>query len=163
MCGGINLSQCVSYKVPENASKAAKLKPSLMYNTGRVISYTVIGGIVGGLGSVISFSGTAKGIVAILAGVFMLIMGLNMTGLFPWLRKIVPHMPKRFANKARMCYRRIRLVVIFTGGKPVQSVVNAWTRALLKRYSCAAGKRAWKASWKKCCVIGRIMLLQEGG
>ncbi|SHH54197.1 copper ion binding protein [Sporobacter termitidis DSM 10068] len=101
MCGGINLTQCVSYQLPENASKAAKMKPSLMYNTGRVISYTVIGGIVGGLGSVISFSGTAKGIVAILAGVFMLIMGLNMLNIFPWLRKFVPHMPKRFANKFR--------------------------------------------------------------
>jgi sulfite exporter TauE/SafE/copper chaperone CopZ len=99
MCGGINLTQCVSYKMPENATKLTKLKPSLMYNTGRVISYTVVGGIVGGLGSVVSFSGTAKGIVAILAGVFMLIMGLNMLNIFPWLRKFVPHMPKRFANK----------------------------------------------------------------
>ena len=101
MCGGINLSQCVSYKLPENASKAAKMKPSLLYNTGRVISYTVVGGIVGGLGSVVSFSGTAKGVVAILAGIFMLIMGLNMLNIFPWLRKFVPRVPKRFANKVR--------------------------------------------------------------
>ncbi|UOO38708.1 sulfite exporter TauE/SafE family protein [Oscillospiraceae bacterium CM] len=101
MCGGINLSQCVSYKEPETDSKASKLKPSLLYNTGRVISYTVIGGIVGGIGSIISFSNTAKGIVAILAGLFMLIMGLNMTGLFPGLRKFVPHMPKRLANKVQ--------------------------------------------------------------
>lgn len=101
MCGGINLSQCMAYNMPKNTSKAAKLKPSFLYNAGRVVSYTVIGGIVGGLGSVISFSGTAKGLVAILAGVFMLVMGLNMTGLFPWLRKIVPHLPKRLAGKAR--------------------------------------------------------------
>lgn len=52
-----------------DTNKLAKLKPSLMYNSGRVISYTIIGGIVGALGSVVSFSGTAKGIVAILSGV----------------------------------------------------------------------------------------------
>jgi sulfite exporter TauE/SafE/copper chaperone CopZ len=100
MCGGINLSQCVPYKFSDkDNSKVAKLKPSLMYNAGRVISYTIVGGIVGALGSVVSFSGTAKGIVAIIAGVFMVIMGLNMLNIFPWLRKFTPHMPKVFGNK----------------------------------------------------------------
>ncbi|MCR4435757.1 MAG: sulfite exporter TauE/SafE family protein [Clostridiales bacterium] len=100
MCGGINLSQCVSYRYgEEDTTKMAKLKPSLMYNAGRVISYTIIGGIAGALGSVISFSGAAKGIVAILSGVFMVIMGLNMLNIFPWLRKLNPRMPKIFGNK----------------------------------------------------------------
>ncbi len=100
MCGGINLSQCVSYKFGDGEpSRIAKLKPSLLYNAGRVISYTVVGGIVGALGSVISFSGTAKGIVAILSGIFMVIMGLNMMNIFPWLRKFNPRMPKIFGNK----------------------------------------------------------------
>ena len=44
MCGGINLSQCVSYKFgnDENA-RFSKLRPSILYNGGRVISYTIIG------------------------------------------------------------------------------------------------------------------------
>mgnify|MGYP000273899951 CR=1 FL=1 len=100
MCGGINLSQCVSYKVDNgNSGKISKLKPSLLYNGGRVVSYTIIGGIVGALGSSISFSGAAKGIVAIISGVFMVIMGLNMLNIFPWLRKLNPRMPKIFGNK----------------------------------------------------------------
>jgi len=32
---------------------------------------------------VISFSGAAKGVVAIISGVFMVIMGLNMLNIFP--------------------------------------------------------------------------------
>lgn len=100
MCGGINLSQCVAYRSDtDDASVNNKLKPSILYNSGRVISYTVIGGIVGALGSVISFSGTARGVVVLVAGVFMIIMGLNMMNLFPWLKKIVPRMPKRFGGK----------------------------------------------------------------
>lgn len=99
MCGGINLSQCVSYKFGEgDAGKMSKLKPSLMYNAGRVVSYTAVGGIVGALGSAVSFSGTAKGIVAVLSGVFMVIMGLNMLNVFPWLRRINPRMPRIFGN-----------------------------------------------------------------
>ena len=100
MCGGINLSVCVPYKFDkEETSKLAKLKPSFMYNAGRVISYTIIGGIVGALGSVFSISNAGSAFITIFAGAFMVIMGLNMLNIFPWLRRINPHMPKIFATK----------------------------------------------------------------
>ncbi|HYE68797.1 MAG TPA: sulfite exporter TauE/SafE family protein [Anaerovoracaceae bacterium] len=100
MCGGINLSQCVPYKTPQaHKSKTSSLTPSILYNSGRVISYTVIGGLVGALGSAVSFSGTGKGIIAAVAGIFMVIMGLNMLNIFPWLRRFNPRMPKIFAEK----------------------------------------------------------------
>lgn len=101
MCGGICLSQCVPAKAGSKvfSGKLSAMQPSLLYNLGRVISYTIIGGTVGALGSVVSFSGTAKGIVQLLAGIFMVIMGLNMLNIFPWLRKFNPRMPKIFAKK----------------------------------------------------------------
>ncbi len=99
MCGGINLSQCVNRSVDVNVSKFAELKPSLLYNTGRVVSYTLIGGLAGAIGSVITFSGTAKGIVSIGAGVFMIIIGIKMLDLFPWLRKFNIGAPKFLGTK----------------------------------------------------------------
>ncbi len=96
MCGGINLSQCLIPK--SDGSTAPGWKPSLLYNGGRVISYTIIGGIVGALGSVVSFSGGARGLVAILAGGFMVIMGINMLGLVPVLRKVQIRMPEGIRN-----------------------------------------------------------------
>lgn len=101
MCGGICLSQCTSQtsKSSKQASKFSAIRPSLLYNLGRVISYTAIGGLVGAIGSVVSFSGAMKGVVQILAGIFMVIMGLNLLNLFPWLRKFNPRMPKIFARK----------------------------------------------------------------
>ena len=99
MCGGICLSQCVPAKEGTFIDKFSAMRPSLLYNLGRVASYTVIGGIIGAVGSVVSFSGTMKGIVQILAGVFMVIMGLNMLNIFPALRKLNPRMPKIFAKK----------------------------------------------------------------
>ena len=99
MCGGINLSVCVRHKASDGDSKLDRLKPSLLYSVGRVISYTIIGGIVGGIGSVVSFSGAAKGLVAILSGIFMVIMGINMLNIIPALKKFNPRMPKIFAKK----------------------------------------------------------------
>ena len=101
MCGGINISQCVPKQKTATGgqSKLANLRPSILYNAGRVISYTVIGGLVGALGSVVSFSGWAKGLVAIAAGIFMVIMGINMLNISPWLRRFNLRMPKIFARK----------------------------------------------------------------
>lgn len=100
MCGGINLSQCIqkSEKTKENGGHSP-LRPAFLYNLGRVISYTIVGFIVGALGSVITFSNTAQGGLKLVAGVFMVIMGINMLGIFPWLRRLNPRMPKIFARK----------------------------------------------------------------
>lgn len=103
MCGGINMSQCVNMTHGGSGASGgtkANVKPSLLYNLGRVTSYTIIGGIIGAVGSVISFSGWARGLVAILSGLFMVIMGLSMTGIFPWINKITPRLPRIFREKA---------------------------------------------------------------
>lgn len=95
MCGGINISQSIGAQIVQTEGKKfIRMKPSILYNLGRVISYTLIGGLAGALGSVVTFSGTAKGIVAIIAGIFMVIMGLNMLNVFPWLRKFNFRLPK---------------------------------------------------------------------
>jgi uncharacterized protein len=100
MCGGINLSQNIA-RASENGQSGglSRLMPAILYNAGRVLSYTVIGGIVGGLGAVVSFSGTARGVVSILAGIFMVLFALNMLNIFPVLKKITPHLPKAIGKK----------------------------------------------------------------
>ncbi|NLT39234.1 MAG: heavy metal transporter, partial [Clostridiales bacterium] len=100
MCGGINLSQCISQdgKCGAEGRKAA-LWPTFLYNLGRVISYTAVGFIVGALGSAVTFSNAMQGILKLIAGIFMVIMGVNMLGIFPWIRRLLPGMPKTLARK----------------------------------------------------------------
>jgi sulfite exporter TauE/SafE len=106
MCGGINLSQCLGRSgaaadaPPSGGGKFSKLltfaslRPSILYNTGRVISYTIVGGAVGAIGSAISFSGAARGAVQLAAGAFMVIVGVNMLGMFKFLRAFTPRLPR---------------------------------------------------------------------
>lgn len=104
MCGGINLSQCIGRESGENQGFAA-FRPSFLYNLGRVISYTGIGFILGCVGM---FAGSAsgagvsplfQGILKMIAGVLMVIMGINMLGIFPGLRRFTLRMPKFLAVK----------------------------------------------------------------
>jgi sulfite exporter TauE/SafE/copper chaperone CopZ len=85
MCGGINLSVCLPQGETSATGKAA-LRPSLLYNLGRVVGYTAVGALVGALGSVLTLSGSFKGIIQLLAGVFMVWMGLSMLGVLPTIR-----------------------------------------------------------------------------
>jgi len=90
MCGGIMLSQSISKEGAQ--SKLESIKPALLYNGGRVISYTILGGVIGALGSVLSLSLKMKATMQLFAGLFMIIMGLNMFGL-SWFRKIHIKLP----------------------------------------------------------------------
>ncbi|MDR2536004.1 MAG: sulfite exporter TauE/SafE family protein [Treponema sp.] len=101
MCGGINLSQTLLKNPPRDTGRdRLLLLPGIFYNTGRVVSYTVIGGIVGALGSVITVSGRMQGVVQLIAGIFMVIMGVNMLGIGgTWLRRLNLRMPQIFAKK----------------------------------------------------------------
>ncbi len=76
MCGGIALSQGLKYN-----NENQRYMSTLSYNIGRIISYTAIGGIVGGVGSILSPTGQFKGIVSLGAGIFMVIFGLKMLGI----------------------------------------------------------------------------------
>ena len=89
MCGGIMLSQSIN---KETTSKFKSIRPAILYNAGRVVAYTVIGGLVGSLGSVLALSPTVKAGLQIFAGVFMVIMGLNMAG-FSFFRKFNIKLP----------------------------------------------------------------------
>ncbi len=91
MCGGINVSQCMAFKGD------SKKSPNLMYNLGRVTSYTILGGIVGLIGSVFTLNLSMQAVLYVVVGCFMVLMGLNLYG-FNFARKFLPKMPKRFRN-----------------------------------------------------------------
>lgn len=75
MCGAINLSAAL------NKESGISWKRPLMYNFGRVVSYTVIGLAVGFAGQVIRISTVVYGIIIILAAIIMLMMALGMLGI----------------------------------------------------------------------------------
>ncbi len=76
-----------------------KFKPHIYFNAGRIASYTLLGGAIGTLGSVLTLSSSLMGIITIIASLLMMVMGLQLLGIFPWLNKIQIKMPKFIAHK----------------------------------------------------------------
>ena len=77
-----------------------RLKPLIWFNAGRIISYTLLGGAVGALGSALKLSEEANGILTIVASVIMIVFGLQMLKLFPSLGRLLPKMPRLFGTKS---------------------------------------------------------------
>lgn len=129
MCGGINLSQCIPARETgdESNSKFTAFRPAFLYNFGRVISYTVIGFLLGLIGMLIGGGSGAglptlfQGILKIIAGILMVIMGINMLGIFPWLRRFTLRMPNVLAVKIgrkRAASRQALIVGLLNGLMP---------------------------------------------
>ena len=76
-----------------------RLKPLIYFNAGRIISYTLLGGAVGALGSALTLSNEVTGILTIVASAVMIVLGLSMLKLFPSLGRVLPRLPKFFGHK----------------------------------------------------------------
>lgn len=95
LVGGIILgvSSRHAEKHPE-ATPAQKFRPHLFFNAGRIVSYAVLGGVLGSIGSAFSLSGKTLGTVTIAVGMVMLMLGLKLTKLFPRLEAVGFSLPK---------------------------------------------------------------------
>ncbi len=117
MCGGINVSQCLS----EN-KKFSGLYP-VMYNLGRVVSYTVIGFVLGfagmlfGTGENLGVSSIIQGLIKSFAGIYMVIMGVNMLGFVPQIKRLTFHFPN-FIGKFRVKNSQPFVVGLLNGFMP---------------------------------------------
>jgi len=76
-----------------------KLRPALLFNLGRILSYTFFGAVIGSLGSIFTLSPQLNGIIALVAALVMLLLGIQLLKLFPWMRRLQPRMPKWIAHK----------------------------------------------------------------
>lgn len=76
MCGGF----VVSYTA-KNAARGKKgMKQHVIYGASKTLSYTIIGGLFGLIGSIFLFTPALRGGIAIFAGLFMMAYALSMFG-----------------------------------------------------------------------------------
>lgn len=108
MCGGLVVAYSTSLAASESRrtrivakdseKKSSVSLPHIQYNLGRLISYSVIGGILGGIGSFFAINPNFSGALMLLAGSFMILMSIALFTNFKALEKVVPKMPQFVAR-----------------------------------------------------------------
>ena len=130
MCGGILLAQ-------GNA---------LLYNGGRLLSYTLMGAVFGALGKYISYDLQVRSMLLTVSGLLVVLIGLRMWGV-PFLRRISPELtrPCRFRGKAFA-------VGLLTGLMPCGALSSMWIFAASSG-SWASGAASMLAFGAGTCVF----------
>lgn len=93
--GGLLLSMSATF-----AKEGGKIKPQLMFHGGRIVSFFVLGGVIGAIGSAFTLNTSAVFILSLIIGLVMLILGINLLDVFPWAKKLQPSMPKFLSKHA---------------------------------------------------------------
>lgn len=80
------------------ATPLQKFKPHLFFNLGRILSYFILGGAIGYLGSFLQLSSSFLGLLTIAVGLVMLLLGIQLTEIIPGLSRFKITMPKQIAR-----------------------------------------------------------------
>ena len=72
---------------------ASKVRPMLLFHGGRLVSFFVLGGIIGALGSAFQLGITGTFVLGLIVAIVLLILGINLLDIFPWAKRFQPTMP----------------------------------------------------------------------
>lgn len=93
--GGLLLSMSATF-----AKEGDRIKPQLMFHSGRIASFFILGGVIGVIGSAFTLNVSATFVMSFVIGLVMMILGVNLLDVFPWVKKLQPSMPKFIAKHA---------------------------------------------------------------
>jgi sulfite exporter TauE/SafE len=93
--GGLLLSMSATF-----AKEGDKVKPQLMFHGGRIVSFFILGGVIGAIGTAFTLSTSASFTLSFIIGIVMLVLGINLLDIFPWAKRLQPSMPKFLSKHA---------------------------------------------------------------
>jgi uncharacterized protein len=97
--GGLLVAVAAKYnESTANLTSIQRMKPHIYFNAGRIVSYTLLGGVIGTLGSALTLSPDINGLLTLIASAVMILLGLQMLKLLPALTRFLPTMPKSFGH-----------------------------------------------------------------
>lgn len=99
--GGLLLSSAAKFNERYgSASPMGRMRPVFLFVLGRVLGYGLLGGLLGVIGKALAPSPIVTAFIAILAAVYMIVMGLDMLQIAPaWLKGLMPKMPKALSHR----------------------------------------------------------------
>ena len=92
--GGLVLSMSASY-----AKEGKGVRPQILFHIGRLVSFFVLGGVIGAVGSAFQLGGTGTFVLSFIVAIILLMLGLNLLDVFPWTKKLLPTLPASFSKR----------------------------------------------------------------
>ena len=149
MCGGINLAQSAA-----SAQAGRRVSASnIQYNLGRLVSYTIVGGIIGAIGLVFKLSNAAQATIQLVAAIFMVLMALNLLDI-GGLRGVGPTLPAGLRTKLMGKVSRSSLYLGLLNGLMPCGPLQA-----MQLYALSTGSWHMGALSMFCFCLGTVPLM----
>ncbi len=103
MCGPLVLTYAV--KGEEDGPWYRKLTPNVAYQAAKILSYMLVGLLLGAIGGFLNLD-AMRPYVYYVAGVFMIVLGLGMTGKVKWAARLTPAPPRWLINRLSTMRRK---------------------------------------------------------
>jgi uncharacterized protein len=86
--GGLVLSMSANF-----AKEGDRVRPQALFHVGRLVSFFVLGGAIGAIGSAFQLGGTGTFVLSLLVALILLVLGINLLDVFPWAKRLQPTLP----------------------------------------------------------------------
>jgi sulfite exporter TauE/SafE/copper chaperone CopZ len=93
--GGLVLSISATF-----ARSGERAKPQALFHIGRVVSFFILGGAIGLVGSAFRLHSIGTFALSFAVALLMLAIGINLLDVFPWTRRLQPSMPGFVSRRA---------------------------------------------------------------
>ena len=93
--GGLLLSMSATF-----ARENDKIKPQILFHVGRIVSFFILGGVIGAVGSAFQLGRTGIFIIGMIIGLVMLVLGINLLDIFYSTKRFQLSMPKFLSQRA---------------------------------------------------------------
>lgn len=92
--GGLVLSMSATF-----TKGGDTIRPQILFHIGRLLSFFILGGIVGLIGANFQLGNSGTFIIGVFVSLVMIILGINLLDIFPWASKIQITLPGNIREK----------------------------------------------------------------
>jgi sulfite exporter TauE/SafE len=115
--GSVVIAFGEKYKCTGGGFFSCAVKPNLLFHTGRLLTFFMLGGVLGMIGGELNITGKFISIYAIIVAVIMAWLGLNILGILPSISAVGLRMPQKLTgNWEKLKESEHALAPLFLGG-----------------------------------------------
>lgn len=95
LVGGLVLSMSATFAQEDRSSR-----PLVLFHAGRLVSFFILGGAIGAVGSLFRLGSAGVAVMSLVVGVVMLLLGVNLLGIFRAVGHLQVSMPRAVSRHA---------------------------------------------------------------
>lgn len=151
--GGLVLSMSANY-----AKEGDKVRPQVLFHVGRLVSFFVLGGAIGALGSAFQLSILGTAILSGVVALVLLILGLNLLDVFPWAKRLQPTLPGLVGKRVHALKRMNHTLTPFLIGTATFILPCGFTQSM-QLYALTTGSFSTGALTMFVYALGTLPVL----